>query len=90
MSVRIHLHPDMVRLAGNNEIFEATGTTVGECLGELIGQYPDVGELVFDEDSRLKTFIEIYVNRTTTYPNELGKKVSDGDEIHLLLTVAGG
>jgi molybdopterin converting factor small subunit len=90
MSVRIHLHPDMVGLAGNNEIFEATGTTVGECLWDLIGQYPDVGELVFDEDSQLKTFIEIYVNRTTTYPDALGEKVADGDEIHLMLTVAGG
>jgi hypothetical protein len=30
------------------------------------------------------------VNRKAAYPDELGRKVEDGDEIHLTLTIAGG
>jgi molybdopterin synthase sulfur carrier subunit len=90
VSVKIHLHPDMYYLIDNNEIVETTGGTVGECLGQLIARYPGVGELVFDKDGRLKTFIEIYVNRMAAYPDELEKKVNDGDEIHLMIMIAGG
>lgn len=90
MSVKIHLHPDMCYLADNNEIVESTGSTVGECIRELIARYPGLGELVFDKDGRLKTFIEIYINRMAAYPNELERNVDDGDDIHLMMTVAGG
>ena len=91
MSIRIHLHPDMWHLAGNNEFVETTGSTVGECIGQLIARYPDLRELIFyKRDDQLQTFIEIYVNRKAAYPDELSRKVKDADEIHLTITIAGG
>ena len=90
MTVRIHLHPDMCYLARNNEVVETAGSTVGQCIEQLIARYPALKELVFYRDGQLQTFIEIYVNRKAAYPDELGRKVEDGDEIHLTLTIAGG
>ena len=90
MGVKIHLHPDMCHLSDNNEIVEITGYTVGECILQLIDMYPGLKDLVFDKDGVLKPFIEIWVNRTAAYPNELERNVEDGDEIHLLITIAGG
>ena len=90
MTIRIHLHPDMCYLAGNNEAVETVGSTVGECIEQLIARYPALRELVFYQDGPLQTFIEIYVNRKAAYPDELGRKVEDGDEIHLTMTIAGG
>ena len=90
MTIRIHLHPDMCYLAGNNEAVETVGSTVGECIEQLIARHPALRELVFYKDGQLQTFIEIYVNRKSAYPDELSRKVEDGDEIHLTLTIAGG
>jgi molybdopterin converting factor small subunit len=90
MGVKIYLHPNMCHLTDNQDIVETTGRTVGECILQLIKRYPELNDLVFDKDGILKTFIEIWVNRTAAYPNELERKVEDGDEIHLLITIAGG
>jgi molybdopterin converting factor small subunit len=90
VNIRINLHPDMSYLAGCNETVETSGDTVGECIEQLIARYPALRELVFYKDGQLQTFIEIYVNRKEAYPNELIRKVVDGDEIHLTMTIAGG
>lgn len=90
MTISIHLHPDLYYLTGNNEVVETTGGTVGECIEQLIAQYPALRELVFYKDGQLQTFIEIYLNRKAAYPDELTCKVEDGDEIHLIMTIAGG
>jgi molybdopterin converting factor small subunit len=90
LTIKIHLHPDMCYLAGSNEAVETVGRTVGECIEQLIARYPAFRDLVFYRDGQLQTFIEIYVNRKSAYPDELSRKVKDGDEIHLTLTIAGG
>jgi molybdopterin converting factor small subunit len=90
MGVNIHIHPDMYYLADGREVIEVTGNTVGECLTMLISLYPGLGELIFYKDGQLQTFLEIYVNRTAAYPNELERVVKDGDDIYLMLTIAGG
>jgi molybdopterin converting factor small subunit len=90
VTVRIHLHPDMSYMIGDNEVVETTGGAVGECIEQLIVRYPALRELIFYKDGQLQTFIEIYVNRKAAYPDELSRKVKDGDEIHLTMTIAGG
>ena len=69
---------------------ETSGHTVGECLLQLTNRYPGLEEMVFDKDGLLKNFIEIWVNRVAALPDELERNVKDGDEIHLLITIAGG
>ena len=90
MTIAIHLHPDMSYLAANNDVVEADGGTIGECIEQLITQYPALKDLIFYKDGQLQTFIEIYLNRKAAYPDELRRKVKAGDEIHLTLTIAGG
>ena len=80
----------MAYLAGNNDVVETSGSTVGECIGQLIARFPPLRELIFYKDGQLQTFIEIYVNRKAAYPYELRRKVQDGDDIHLAITIAGG
>ena len=80
----------MSYLAGNSEFVDTAGSTVGECIEQLIARYPVLKELIFYRDGQLQTFIEIYVNRKAAYPDELGRKVADSDEIHLTITIAGG
>jgi molybdopterin converting factor small subunit len=90
MSIRVHLHPDMAYLADNHDVVETVGSTVGECIDQLLALYPALRELIFYRDGQLQTFVEIYVNRKAAYPDELNHKIEEGDEIHLAITIAGG
>ena len=80
----------MYYLTDNSEVFEATGKTVGECIDQLIAMYPGLHDLIFYKDGSLQTFTEIYINRRTAVPDELAREVRDGDDIHLMMTIAGG
>ncbi|RTZ97237.1 MAG: ThiS family protein, partial [Deltaproteobacteria bacterium] len=45
---------------------------------------------IFTDDGQPTRKIEIYLNMESAYPDELGRPVKDGDEIHLTLLLAGG
>ena len=66
------------------------GNTVGKCLDDLSGRYPGMREVMFGAGRSLRPTLEIYVNFESAYPDELGKPVEDGDEIHLTVMLAGG
>ncbi len=66
------------------------GNTVGDCLADLVRQFPWLKEALLDKDGKLHKYIEIFVNGKTTYPKELTESVEDGDEIQILSIIAGG
>jgi len=45
---------------------------------------------LFAKKDKLLNVVEVFVNHATAYPNELAKPVKDGDEITLLVMLAGG
>jgi molybdopterin converting factor small subunit len=90
MSAKIHLHLTLRQHANGQEIVEAQGKTVGECLKDLVGKFPDLEPSIFDKKGKLNHAVEIYLNLQSAYPNELAKPVKDGDEIHVTLMLAGG
>jgi molybdopterin converting factor small subunit len=90
MSVEIHLHPFLSDQIDNRDIIKTTGRSTGECIAQLIAQYPALHDYIFYKDGTLQTFIEIYVNLKTAGPNELEWPVNDGDRIDIMMTVAGG
>ena len=90
MSINVHIHKSHRHFADGLSVVDVTGKTVGECLGNLIKKYPDIKEKLFDKKGTLLNVIEIYINLESAYPNELIKKVSNGDEIYLTAKLAGG
>jgi molybdopterin converting factor small subunit len=71
-------------------VVEVEGGTVGDCLEDLVQQYPGMKEGLFDKKGKLLNVVEVYVNNESAYPEELAKSVKDGDEIQLILMLAGG
>ena len=41
-------------------------------------------------ETQLLSYIDIYVNRESAYPEELNKPVKDGDELHIVIIIGGG
>ena len=90
MGVRIEVPPFMLHLTNGLRVTEVNGTTVGECLHDLVKQFPGAEKLLFDKDGRLIGHIDLYLNGASTFPEELARPVSDGDTISMLYLIVGG
>jgi len=90
MAVKIHLHTTHRQYTNGLEVVEVNGNTVGDCLNHLVRQFPGMDKALFAKKDKLHNVVEVYVNHTTAYPNELAKPVKEGDEIHLVVMLAGG
>ena len=91
MPVQVRLPTVLRPLAGGQSAVSASGSTIGEVLGELVNTYPGMAGQVLTEDGSLHKFVNVYVNDDDVrYLNQLDTKVSDGDTISILPAVAGG
>ncbi len=90
MPVNVHIHTTHRQFTNGLKVVSLEGSTVGECLNHLIKQFPGMEKALFAKKDHLLKNVEIYLNRESAYPNELVKPVKDGDEIHLVVMLAGG
>jgi len=90
MSVTINLHPNLYQLTDGQAIVKVNGNTVGQCLDDLVKQFPRIKSWLFDKKGKLLNYVDIYVNLESSYPEELAKPVKNGDELHITLIIAGG
>jgi len=90
MPVKVHIHTTHRQFTNGLEVVPADGNTVGQCLNDLVKQFPEMEKALFAKKDKLLNVVEVYVNHATAHPNELVKPVKDGDEIHLLVMLAGG
>lgn len=90
MSIKVHIHKTHRQYTNGNDVVETSGFTVGECLKDLLRQYPAMEESIYGKKGGLNPLLEIYVNAESAYPDELAKRVEDGDAIHITLLLSGG
>ena len=90
MAVKINIHRAHRQFTDGLEVVAVEGKTVGECLNQLIKQFPGMEKALFAKKDKLLNNVEIYLNHASAYPNELLKPVKDDDEIHLLVMLTGG
>ena len=90
MPVKVHIHLTHRQFTNGLEVVAVEGNTVGECLNHLIKQFPGMEKALFAKKDKLLNVVEVFLNHATAYPNELLKPVKDGDEINLLVMLAGG
>ena len=73
------------------EVVQAEGNTVGELLEDLTVQYSDLKKHLYNEDGRLRSFVNIYLNDDDIrYLDREATIVKDGDTISIVPSVAGG
>ena len=90
MSIELKISSVFARYAGNKTIITVTGNTVGECLQNLVKQYPELGNVFLDEKGNLLRSFDVYVNEKSAYPDEMKKPVADGDKLHVVPVIYGG
>lgn len=89
MGVKINIAPYLQRYTGNNAVVEVNGSQIGECLNQVVKQFPDIGEILYQENGELWPHVVIrvnladIVNLADTNPGDLAKPVKDGDKVYI-------
>lgn len=91
MSIKVNLfYPKLQQLAGQGNHLDLKGGTVGECLDDLVRQYPGAEKLLFDESGRLLKHVFVYINAESTHPPALSAKIKENDTLLIAVLVTGG
>jgi adenylyltransferase/sulfurtransferase len=70
---------------------DVNGATVGEVLGSLTKEYGDLRRQLFNDEGRLRSFVNIYVNdEDIRYLGKDATPVKEGDTIAIVPSIAGG
>lgn len=88
--ITIHIPLIFRHLADDAETLQVSGSTVGQCLGELVKAFPEMQGAIFNEKGEIHHLIEIFLNSKSAHPEELIRPTVDGDEIHVVTLLSGG
>jgi molybdopterin/thiamine biosynthesis adenylyltransferase/rhodanese-related sulfurtransferase/molybdopterin converting factor small subunit len=70
---------------------EASGVTVAEALAQLTGQYPDLKKNLFNDQGKLRSFVNIYVDdEDIRYLDKEATTLLGGETISIVPSIAGG
>ena len=91
MAIQI-LIPTPLRVYTNNQdTVEAEGSTVGELLSNMTNEYTELQKHLFNEDGKLRSFVNIYLNDDDIrYLDKEKTPVKSEDTISIVPSVAGG
>jgi molybdopterin converting factor small subunit len=90
MSVKVHLYSGLKEFTNGQNIAEVHGNTIGECLTDLVKQFPKIKPELFGEHGKLSGKIIVSINLKSAYPEELVRRVDDEDELYIVRVIAGG
>ena len=79
------------QFTGKQDSVTASGGTVGEVLDALTAQYSDLRKQIFNDEGKLRSFVNVYLNdEDIRYLSKGATPVKDGDTISLVPSIAGG
>jgi len=91
VSVIVRIPTQLRTLTGGANEVPAEGSTVGEVLKALDAGHPGMGDRLFDEDGRLRRFVNIFVaDEDVRFLDGLDTLVVDGQTVSIIPAVAGG
>ncbi len=91
MAVTVFIPMTLRAFTNQRSQIELEGETVGQILEALSDEYPETKKALFDENGKLRAFINVFVGEDNI-KNLQGSntRVADGKEITLIPAIAGG
>ena len=91
MSLTVRIPGPLRRLTNGSAEVAVEGSTVQEALQNLDSSYPGFRDRLYDDQGKLRQFINIYVNDSDIrFGQGLDTPVSERDELSIVPAVAGG
>lgn len=91
MSIKVKTTPVLQEYSDIPSILEVNGNTVGECLDDLMRQYPETRSWIFDRHGLLEVLVSINNKETVVLDkNGLDRILTADDELQLFAMIDGG
>jgi len=91
MATTVRVPTPLQKFTGNQAEVQADGKSVKEILASLETQFPGIKERLYDEQGKLRRFINFYVNNEDIrFLKGEDTPIKDGDEISVVPAIAGG
>ena len=90
MSVTVKINSLLQKYTDGQESVEVSGANPIECLKALDLKYPKLKKWLYDKEGNLRPQMWVFVNGERLFAEELTRPLKDGDELSILLAIAGG
>jgi sulfur-carrier protein adenylyltransferase/sulfurtransferase len=91
MTVKVHIPTPLRQYAGQSATLSVEGNTVGEALGKITSQFPDLKKQLYGDGGKLRSFVNIYVNdEDVRYLQKDETPLKENDELRIIPSIAGG
>jgi len=91
MGIRVNIfYPKVQQYTNNQDVVEVDGKTVGECLNDLVKQFPSIEKWIFSKRGQLLEHVFVYVNAESTTKANLSDPVKESDTLIIAVLVTGG
>ncbi|HEX2240283.1 MAG TPA: ubiquitin-like small modifier protein 1 [Actinomycetota bacterium] len=91
MAVEVRIPTVLRKFTEGRSSVELEPGTLADLIEQLESQYPGLRGQLRDDSGQLHRFVNVYVNdEDARYLDKLETKVSEGDAVSLLPSVAGG
>ncbi len=91
MSVSVLIPSALRAFVDRKSEIEAEGATVGEALAHVAAQYPDLKHQIYEDDTKLRGFVNVFVDGTNIKKlNGLETPVAAGAAVMIVPAIAGG
>jgi sulfur-carrier protein adenylyltransferase/sulfurtransferase len=79
------------QFTGKQDSVTVPGATVGQVLSALTTQYPDLRKQIFNDEGKLRSFVNVYLNdEDIRYLGKDATPAKDADTLSLVPSIAGG
>jgi len=91
MAVQVLIPTPLQKSTNNEASAELEASSINELITALNARYPGIRERLCDESGTLRRFLNIYVNgEDIRFKDNQTTVLSHGDEVSIVLAVAGG
>jgi molybdopterin synthase sulfur carrier subunit len=91
MAVKVVIPTPLRQYTGKKDSVEIDARTVGEALAGLTSQFGDLRKHLFNEEGKLRSFVNVYVNDEDIRFLQKGQTpVKENDVISIVPSIAGG
>jgi adenylyltransferase/sulfurtransferase len=88
---KVSIPTPLRQFTGKQDAVSVSGATVGEVLNGLATQYPDLRKQIFNDEGKLRSFVNVYLNdEDIRYLSKSDTPAADGDTVSLVPSIAGG
>ena len=89
MSVKVQMSPYLKQYTDEQPVIHLDADTVAQCLNRLAERFPQLSKW-FASTGNAFDYITVHVNAMGIYPEELNRRLNDGDELTIIVPYPGG